>query len=280
MQTLDTSLMKSGCTLAYCKARWGREFLIDTLLYCLTILAIIWFLTSGSERLGYNWQWYQIPKYIFTWGPNGFTPGLLLQGLWITCKITAVSLVLAFLTGLTTALCRMADSLVLRGISRAYMEIIRNSPLLIQLFFIYFVIAPMIDMQPFWAAVWSLSLFEGAYASEIIRAGITSIDKGQFEAAKSLGMTPPAMYRYIILPQAIRRTLPPLTSQAISLVKDSALVSTISIFDLTMQGQTIVAETFLTFETWFTVAAIYLCVTLTLSGVVRLLETKDANCNQ
>lgn len=148
-------------------------------------------------------------------------------------------------------------------------------PLLIQIFFIYFVVAPILDMSGFMAAVIALSLFEGAYASEIFRAGITSIDKGQWEAAKSLGMSSFPLYRHIILPQAIRRVLPPLTSQAVSLIKDSALVSTVAILDLTQQGRMIDAETFLTFEIWFTVAAIYLVITLTLSGVVRWLEQRS-----
>ncbi len=264
---------QGGCTLAHCKADRRRYFITDTLMYLAVMAGFIWFLVAGSERLGYNWQWYQIPQYIFTW-ENGFHPGLLLQGLWVTFKITGVSLVLAFAIGLGTALCRMSDSFMANGIARVYMEIIRNSPLLIQLFFIYFVIAPLIGMEAFWSAVWALSLFEGAYASEIFRAGITSIHKGQFEAAQSLGMSPYALYRHIILPQAIRRILPPLTSQAVSLVKDSALVATIAIHDLTMQGMAIVAETFLTFEIWFTVAAIYLVVTLILSWIVSVLEKR------
>lgn len=243
-------------------------------MYLAVMAGFIWFLVVGSEHNGYNWQWYQIPKYIFTWGENGFTPGLLLQGLWVTFKITGVSLVLAFAIGLGTALCRMSRSFMAHAMARAYMELIRNSPLLIQLFFIYFVIAPLFDMGAFWSAVWALSLFEGAYASEIFRAGITSIHQGQFEAGRSLGMSPLTLYRHIILPQAIRRILPPLTSQAVSLVKDSALVATISIYDLTMQGMAIVSETFLTFEIWFTVAAIYLAVTLILSRIVTMLEQR------
>jgi polar amino acid transport system permease protein len=195
-------------------------------------------------------------------------------GLGITFRITALSMALMLGIGLATALMRMSSSLVARGAARGYMELIRNSPLLIQIFFIYFVIAPILDISAFWAAVIALSLFEGAYASEILRAGITSIDAGQWEAAKSLGMTPYAMYRHIILPQAVRRVLPPLTSQAVSLIKDSALVSTIAILDLTQQGRMIDAETFLTFEIWFTVAAIYLAVTLALSGAVRMLERR------
>ena len=143
-----------------------------------------------------------------------------------------------------------------------------------QLFFIYFVMAPIFDLGRFASAVLSLSLFEGAYASEIFRAGIVSIHKGQWEAAQSLGLSAFDTYRRIILPQAIRRILPPLTSQAISLVKDSALVSTIAVYDLTMRGREIISETFLAFEIWFTVAAIYLVITVSLSIVAGRMERR------
>jgi len=228
----------------------------------------------GANRLGYNWQWYRIPQYLIQPTADGYTWGLLLQGVGVTFQITALSMILMLAAGLITALLRMADSWAARGVARVYMELIRNTPLLIQIFFIYFVLAPILGMSAFWAAVIALGLFEGAYTSEIFRAGITSIDQGQWEAAQSLGMSSFNMYRHIILPQAIRRVLPPLTSQAVSLVKDSALVSTIAILDLTQQGRMIDAETFLTFEIWFTVAAIYLVVTLALTGVTRLLEQR------
>lgn len=253
---------------------------LDTGKYVLVMAAIVWLLDSGSKELGYNWQWYQIPQYLWRNTPDGLTWGLLMQGLGVTFKITGISLCLMLIFGLFTALMRMSNSWAARGAARAYMEIIRNSPLLIQIYFIYFVIAPVLDMGAFWAAVISLSLFEGAYASEIFRAGITSIDRGQFEAAQSLGMNDFAMYRHIILPQAIRRVLPPLTGQIVSLVKDSALVSTIAIFDLTMQGQSIIATTFLTFEVWFTVAAIYILINLALTSVSRLMEKKSYNGHQ
>ena len=139
-------------------------------------------------------------------------------------------------------------------------------------FFLYFVLAPIFDLNRFYAAILALSLFEGAYASEIFRAGIVSIHQGQWEAAYSLGLSTFHTYRYIVLPQAVRRILPPLTGQAISLIKDSALVSTIAVYDLTMQGRAIIAETFLTFEIWFTIAAMYLMVTVTLSLVVNIME--------
>jgi polar amino acid transport system permease protein len=192
----------------------------------------------------------------------------------VTFRITGISLVLSFAFGLATALFRLSDSFVARVLARGYLEFIRNTPLLVQLFFIYFVLGPILDINRFTSAILALSLFEGAYASEIFRAGIVSVQKGQWEAAYSLGLRGFDTYWYIILPQAIRRILPPLTSQAVSLVKDSALVSTIAIYDLTMRAQEIIAETYLAFEVWFTVAAIYLAITVTLSFVVHFLENR------
>ncbi|PLX85967.1 MAG: polar amino acid ABC transporter permease [Desulfuromonas sp.] len=229
-------------------------------------------LLSGAEFLGYNWQWVRIPRYLYTSGPDGFSAGPLLQGLGLTLQISSVSLLFSLLIGLLIALLRLSHSSVARWIAVIYLELIRNTQLLIQIFLIYFVVAPILDIDRFASAVLALSLFEGAYASEIIRAGILAIPKGQWEAAASLGMGRGQSYRYIVLPQALRQMAPPLTSQGVSLIKDSALVSTIAIYDLTMQGQQIVAETFLTFEVWFTVAAIYLVLTLGLSLLVRLLE--------
>ena len=142
------------------------------------------------------------------------------------------------------------------------------------LFFIYFVLGPVLGLDRFPAAVLALSLFEGAYASEIFRSGILAVERGQIEAAASLGLNRYQIFRLIILPQAIRTILPPLTSQAISLVKDSALVSTIAIYDLTMQAQALISETFLTFEIWFTVAILYLVITVTLSFFVVFLENR------
>lgn len=226
----------------------------------------------GAESLGYNWQWNRVPRYLLTTNADGWSFGPLMQGLWLTMEITAVSLVLSLLIGLVSALMRLSDSPMARGISWVYLEAIRNTPLLIQIFIIYFVFAPILDFGRFTSAVLALSLFEGAYASEIIRAGILAIPAGQWEAAASLGLNRSQSYRCIILPQAISQMIPPLTSQGISLVKDSALVSTIAIYDLTMQGQQIIAESFLTFEIWFVVAAIYLLVTMLLSSLVKYLE--------
>lgn len=227
-----------------------------------------------SGTVSYKWQWYRVPKYLFQIRDGSYTLGRLLQGVVVTLEISGLSLVCTFVIGLVTALFRLSHSVVARGLARVYLELVRNTPLLIQIFLIYFVIAPIFNFGPFFSAVLALSLFEGAYTSEIIRAGITGIPRSQWESAYSLGLSSFITYRKVILPQAMRQVLPPLTSQAISLIKDSALVSTIAIYDLTMQGQAIVSETFLSFEIWFTVAAIYLVLTLFLSLGTHILEKR------
>jgi polar amino acid transport system permease protein len=240
-------------------------------------LGVIW---RGTQGLGYHWQWYRVPPYLWQMIDGHLVPGVLLSGLSVTLKITAVSLVLAPVVGLLTALLRLSPSLLGRWVARIYLESIRNTPLLVQLFFVYFVLAPVFDIDRFAAAVIALSLFEGAYASEIFRAGILTISEGQWEAAHSIGLSTTQAYRHVVLPQAIRNVLPPLTGQSVSLIKDSALVSTIAVYDLTMQGQSIIADTYLVFEIWFTVALIYLLVTGTLSLSVSLLESRFQRSSQ
>ena len=248
--------------------------LVDALYFGLLAGGLIWLLARGSAQLGYHWQWYRIPAYLASRIDGQWVAGPLLQGLAVTLEIAGLSLVLATLCGLLCAIMRLSRSHLGRLVARLYLETIRNTPLLVQLFFTYFVVAPVFGIDRLASAVLALSLFEGAYASEIFRAGIVSIAPGQWEAAHSLGLNTPQTYLYVILPQAIRRILPPLVSQAVSLVKDSALVSTIAIYDLTMQGQAIIAETYLVFEVWFVVAAIYLVLTLSLSLGVHLMERR------
>ncbi|MGD9301509.1 MAG: amino acid ABC transporter permease [Desulfobacterales bacterium] len=256
------------------KSTWMLRPVIDFFKYMLVIGVIAWLMVNGTERLGYNWQWYRVPQYLYKMADGQLIAGPLLDGLLVTLRIAAISLILAFCLGLVTALLRLSNSILGKIIARGYVETIRNTPLLVQLFFIYFVLSPVFNISGFMSAVMALSLFEGAYASEILRAGIISIHKGQWEAAFSIGLNTYQTYRLVVLPLAIRRILPPLTGQAVSLIKDSALVSTIAIYDLTMRGQTIIAETFLVFEIWFTVAAIYLAVTLVLSLTVFYMEKK------
>lgn len=247
---------------------------MDVSKFLMVVAVIFWVMARGTQQLGYNWQWYQVPKYIFQFKDGEFTFGPLLLGLAVTFRITAWGLMLSMTIGLVTALLRLSSSFLARIVARGYLELIRNTPLLVQIFFLYFVLAPIFGFSRFFAGILALSLFEGAYVSEIFRAGIVSIHKSQWEASHSLGLSIFDTYRCIILPQAIRRILPPLTSQAISLIKDSALVSTIAIYDLTMEGRAVIAETFLTFEIWFTVAFMYLIITITLSIVVNTLENR------
>ncbi len=246
----------------------------DIIAYTLVIAGIIFLLLRGATEQGYFWQWYRVPQYLFTLEDGTFTTGPLLEGLKVTLNITWISMILTYIIGLITALLRLSDSIVGRSVARVYLEIARNTPLIVQLFFIYFVVAPVLGIDRLFAAILALSLFEGAYASEIYRSGIVSLPKGQWEASHSLGLTGFDTYRKIILPQAIRRVLPPLTSQTISLIKDSSLVSVIAVYEMTMQANAIVAETFLTFDIYFTIAAIYLFITVFLSQLVALLERK------
>ena len=251
--------------------------LLQVFLFAALVVFLGASLHAGAENLGYNWQWYRVPRYLFATGGEGWAPGLLIEGLFVTLRITIFSLILCLLVGLVTALLRLSGSVMGQSLANVYLESVRNTPLLVQIFVIYFVLAPVLDIDRFFAAVLALGLFEGAYASEIIRAGILAVPRGQWEASRALGFGTPRCYRHIILPQAIRKVIPPLTSQVVSLVKDSALVSTIAIFDLTMRGQQIVAETFLTFEIWITIACIYLMLTVAISSLVKLLEGRLAD---
>ncbi len=246
----------------------------DIIGYFLIMSGIVFILLRGASEQGYFWQWYRVPQYLFAFDDGKFSPGLLLQGLKVTLNITWISMILTYTIGLIIALLRLSDSIIGKAFARVYLETARNTPLIVQLFFIYFVVAPVLGINRFFSAILALSLFEGAYASEIYRSGIISIPRGQWEAAYSLGLTVFDTYRKIILPQAIQRVLPPLTSQAISLIKDSSLVSVIAVYEMTMQANAIVAETFLTFEIYFTIAGIYLFVTVCLSQIVALMERK------
>ena len=251
-----------------------RSPLFDIFQFILLMAGGCWLAIHSVENIGYNWQWYQIPQYLFQITEQGISVGPLIEGLKFTLFISFISLIFSLIIGLTTALLRLSGSPVARGVATFYLEISRNTPLLIQIFFIYFVLGPVLGLERIPAAILALSLFEGAYTSEIFRSGILSVAKGQHEAAYSLGLKPFYTYRYVILPQAIRTILPPLTNQAVSLVKDSALVSTIAIYDLTMQAQMLIAETYLTFEIWFTVALMYLTITIFLSLMVGIMEKR------
>ena len=235
---------------------------------------LILVLVTGYRNLDYNWQWYRIWPYFFSFENGRLVKGLLLDGLIVTVKISSLGLLLSMVMGFLSAFARLSPFPMLRLLSWLYIESIRNTPLLIQIFLMYFVISPVLNISAFFSAVIALSLFEGAYSSEIIRSAIINIPKGQFEAAQSIGLSVSATYIKVIIPQMLHQALPMLAGQSVSLIKDSALVSTISIYDLTMQGERIVSETFLTFEIWFAVALCYLVLTASLSFLIRKFEAK------
>jgi polar amino acid transport system permease protein len=238
------------------------------------LIGISWLLDSGAQAMGYSWQWHRIPDYIFFYEDGQWWSAELTNGLLVTLKISALSLIATLFIGLTTALLRLSNSIIGRILARSYIELIRNTPLLVQIYLLYFVFGPVIGLDRFATAVLALALFQGAYTAEIFRAGLNSISVGQFEAAKSLGLPLYSTYKNVILPQVLQRTLPPLTNEVISLIKNSSIVSVMAIFDLTTEGRNIVSETAMPFEIWFTIAAIYLLLTLSLSALAAGLEHK------
>ena len=198
--------------------------------------------------------------------------GPILNGLLITLKISFFAAILTFFIGIIVAFMKLSSLSFLRSIATVYITVVRGTPLLVQIFLFYFIVANIFELERFVAGVLSLGIFFGAYMAEILRGAIQSIDKGQLEAAKSLGISNFQAMRYIILPQAFKRALPTLVGEMIALVKDSSLVSVISITDLTKVGKEIVANTFSPFETWIVVALLYLCITSILSFIGHRIE--------
>ena len=189
---------------------------------------------------------------------------LLLQGALVTLEITALAVGLGLVFGLVAALAQLSKFAPLRLIAKVYVDFIRGTPLLVQIFIIYFALPVVIGhrIDPFFAAVAACSINSGAYVAEIFRAGL------------SLGMTYGQTMRYIVLPQAFKRIIPPLGNEFIAMLKDSSLVSVIGFEELTRSGQLIIAETYGSLEIWSAVAIIYLVMTLTITRIVSVLEKK------
>ncbi len=255
---------------------WIRSILANWIQPAAIAGVLVFAVIRGAENINYRWQWYRVGDFLATSENGAWSAGPLLQGLFVTLEISVLSLVLTLAIGLATAMLRLSTSVVGRGLARGYLELIRNTPLLIQLYVIYFVLGPILGWGQTTTAIACLAGFQGAYTSEIFRAGLAAIPRGQVEAGNSLGLSRVDNYRYVILPQVIRNMLPPLTNEAVSLVKNSSIVSVIAIFDLTTQGRNLIADTFLTFEIWLTVAAIYLAVTLALSTAAAMAERRKA----
>lgn len=249
-----------------------KPFLSALLQIAILVIGMVCVLDSGAQMMGYSWQWSRVPDYLFFFEDGQWQAAELMQGLIITLKISGLSLVATLSIGLLTALLRLSRSIVGRCLARGYVELIRNTPLLVQIYLLYFVFGPMLGLDRFSTAVLALALFQGAYTAEIFRAGLNSIARGQFEASQSLGLSVYSTYKDVILPQVVQRVLPPLTNEVVSLIKNSSIVSVMAIFDLTTEGRNIVSETAMPFEIWFTVAAIYLMLTLSLSAFATWLE--------
>ncbi len=278
--------------------------LFDTLLLLLLAAGLCWLAYRVHAGLEYRWNWGVIPQYLLRRDPQqGLVPNMLLLGLLTTLRLSCWSLLLALPVGLIGGLTRCSPHLFNRLLGGTYVTLLRNLPPLVLIFICYFFIGDQLlpalhlgewmlaapawlqqlsvcfiaepqQLEPFVAAVVTLALFEGAYFAEICRAGINAIDRGQWQAGHALGMRRWQVLQHIILPQALQRMIPPLAGQAISTIKDSAIVSVISIQELTFQGMELMAATYLTFEVWLTVTGLYFVLTFSCSRLARWLERR------
>lgn len=201
---------------------------------------------------------------------------LLVGGLEMTLGITVGGLALGLVLGVAAGLINTGRNRVLRAVAVAYIEAIRGTPLIVQVMFLYFGLPLALGLRipPVTAGIVAIGVNAGAYIAEIVRGAIISIDPGQGEAARSTGLSRFQTMRYVIWPQAFRRMIPPLGNQFIISLKDTSLLVVIGVAELTRQGQEIIAVNFRAFEVWLTVALLYLCVTLTLSWILRRVERR------
>ncbi|MCM0754493.1 amino acid ABC transporter permease [Desulfovibrio aminophilus] len=275
---------------------------LDAALVLIVCLALAW-LALRLDRLDYRWNWGVLAQAF--WREGSATPGPLLQGLFTTVRLSLWSGLLALVLGTLMALARVSPRPFRRMVGTTYVEVVRNLPPLVLVFLGYFFLgsqlAAALDLQervlalPPWAqdtlswvlgppgqfpellsAVLVLGLLEGAYITEIVRAGIRSLAPEQWEASCALGLTRGQQLRHVILPQAMTRMLPALAGQFISTVKDTAIVSVISVREATFQATELSAATYRTFEIWITVLALYLVLSGTCSLAARRLEARLA----
>ncbi len=278
---------------------------IDIAVMIALITAISFFFSRMSQVLEYNWNWDIIPSYFFYKETitGQFHPNILVKGFVMTFKLSIWATLLGFLLGTLSGIMGAKGSVEERFISSFYVETIRNIPSLVLIIIFYFFVSSQFldalsldkwlrnntgifqktltllfaepgQINAFISAVIALGLYEGAYISEIVRGGIISIQKGQWEAAWSIGLNKQKTFLLVILPQTFRKVAFPLAGQFISTIKDSAIVSVISIQELTFQGMELMAATFLTFEIWITITLLYFLITFPLSSIVAMLEKK------
>jgi polar amino acid transport system permease protein len=276
---------------------------LDLILSVLLLITVIYVVYKLKVGVSYEWNWGAIPQFFFRYDPEAekWVSNILMQGFFTTLRLSIWATIFATFIGALMGLCRVSPSLLQRLIGVTYVELIRNLPPLVIIFIFYFFVgnqvlpalgieefirnagqdtqrllsvlfAPPSLFTAFLSALITMSIFEGAYITEIVRAGIQSIEKGQWEAADALGFSRWKQLRHVILPQAVQRILPPLAGQFISTIKDSAIVSVISIQELTFQAMELMSTTYFTFEIWITITVMYLLMTLTCSLAVGRLE--------
>lgn len=206
---------------------------------------------------------------------------LFLRGLLMTAAVSLGGLVLGLAVGVAAALARLSRSVWLRETAFVYVEVIRGTPWLVQLYVWYFCLAKLLelgvitgDAEAVVVGVLGLGVFAGAYTAEIVRAGVESIGRGQWEAARSLGLSHRQALFRIVLPQSVRRMIPPMTGEAVSLIKESALLSVISVREVTYHAKNMAADTYESFAAYIPLACLYLCLTLPLSALSRALERR------
>lgn len=276
---------------------------LDVILLALILAVLAYIGYRLTVKLNYKWNWAAIPRYLVYHSSeqHRWVSGILLQGLYTTVRLSVWATLLAGVLGLLTGIMRSTGKLFSRMVGRTYVELIRNVPPLVLIFIFYFFfsgqIMPLLGVEEFirarspetqqWLAVFfatpdvftaflsgtiTVAVFQGAYIAEIVRAGIQSIEKGQWEAAYALGLSWLQQMRYIVLPQAFRRILPALANEFINTIKYSAIVSVISIQELTFQGIQVMATTQMTIEVWLVITAMYLVLCMVLSMGVQWLE--------
>jgi len=278
--------------------------IIDLAVLLLAGGGLAWLVLRAQAALPYHWDWSVIPQFLVYTGADGAShAGRILTGLAATVRLSLWAGGLALLLGTIAGLMRVSQRLFWRLCGGAYVLFVRNTPPLVLIFlFSYFLsgqlisvlgldsvvaglpealrplagalFGPLAQMPGFFTAILTLALIEGAYMAEIVRAGVQSVEQGQWDAACALGLSRRQTLTQVILPQAFRRMLPPLTSQFVSTVKDSAIVSVISIPELTFQAQELVSATYRSFEVWTLVLALYLALNLPCSLAARWLELK------
>ena len=207
---------------------------------------------------------------------------VILDGLRLTVQYSLVAVILMVVFGLIAALMRLSRSRILRWLASIYVEAFRSTPLLVQLFFIVLGLPALLPVNqwfgqlfyPIMAAALTLSLNEGAYVTEIIRAGILGVDRGQKEAAASIGMTGFQTMRYIVLPQAFKRMIPPLVNQAAQTIKDTSLLAPVGIIELVYKGEVVIAATFASFKIWGLIAVLYFIIIFSVSKCASYLERR------